>query len=139
MKRAKLIFLFALPLVLVAASARQRDGQQQQQLLSPPSQQQFTEAPAAFDNQPNDPNSSDAFTAGEMQGRGATTALARIARRDESARWLLAGLALSLVGLAIQQSSIGSGAYFNHNDIFHTLQIAALWLFYRGAKMLEDR
>jgi CxxC motif-containing protein (DUF1111 family) len=65
MRRVKLIFLFALPLVLAAASARQRDEHQQQQ--QQPSQQQFTEAPAAFDNQPNDLNSSGAFTAGEVQ------------------------------------------------------------------------
>ncbi len=69
----------------------------------------------------------------------AGTAVSRIARRDESARWLVAGLALSLVGLAIQQSSLGFGPQFNHNDIFHTIQIAALWLFYRGARLLEDR
>ncbi len=69
----------------------------------------------------------------------AGTATSRIARRDQSTKWLLAGVALSLVGLAIQQSSLGFGAGFNHNDIFHTLQIASLWLFYRGARRLEDR
>lgn len=69
----------------------------------------------------------------------AGTAISRIARRDRSAIWLLAGVALSLAGLAIQQSTLSFGESFNHNDIFHTIQIPALWLFYRGARLLEDR
>jgi uncharacterized protein DUF6962 len=69
----------------------------------------------------------------------AGTALSRIALRDRSATWLLAGVALSLIGLAIQQSTFSFGESFNHNDIFHTIQIAALWFFYRGAGFLEDR
>jgi uncharacterized protein DUF6962 len=69
----------------------------------------------------------------------AGTAVSRIARRDESARWLLAGLSLSLLGLAVQQSTVQLGPSFNHNDIYHCIQIAALWPFYRGARLLEDR
>ena len=67
------------------------------------------------------------------------TAVSRIARRDPSARWLLTGLEVSLLGLAIQRSSLSFGQVFNHNDIFHTIQIAALFMFYRGARLLEDR
>ena len=69
----------------------------------------------------------------------AGTAASRIARRDESARWLLTGLAVSLLGMAVQQSSLHFGQDFNHNDIYHCIQIAALWPFYRGARLLEDR
>jgi uncharacterized protein DUF6962 len=69
----------------------------------------------------------------------AGTAVSRIARRDRSTTWLLAGVGVSLLGLAIQQSSLSFGPQFNHNDIFHTIQIAALWFFYRGAGLLEDR
>ena len=69
----------------------------------------------------------------------AGTAASRIARNDESVRWLLSGLAVSLLGLAVQQTSLRFGQDFNHNDIYHCIQIAALWPFYRGARLLEDR
>ena len=69
----------------------------------------------------------------------AGTAASRIARRDESGRWLLTGLAVSLLGLAVQQTSLRFGQDFNHNDIYHIIQIAAFYLFFRGACTLRDR
>lgn len=54
-----------------------------------------------------------------------------IGRRDQSTRWLLIGVAITLVGFAIQQSGIA-----NHNDIFHMMQIGALYSFFRGARLL---
>ena len=61
-----------------------------------------------------------------------------IPRDDESARWLVTGVILTLVGFAIQQSSIRLLANFNHNDIYHVVQIGALCLLFRGARLLRD-
>lgn len=43
--------------------------------------------------------------------------------------WLGAGLALTLAALALQQSPLAA-----HNVLFHLLQIAALYCFFRGAR-----
>jgi len=51
---------------------------------------------------------------------------------------LRAGLAVSLVGFAVQQTSLEIGAGFNHNDIFHCLQLLAMYFFFRAARWLED-
>jgi hypothetical protein len=52
-----------------------------------------------------------------------------------SAGWLLlAGVALSLVAAAIQQSGVAIHRNFNHNDLYHVVQAVAVWLFYLAAK-----
>jgi len=50
-------------------------------------------------------------------------------------RWLSAGLLLSAAGVVIQQSHLAIHPNFNHNDMFHSVQIVALYCFYRGAKI----
>lgn len=68
----------------------------------------------------------------------AGTLASSVARRDESTRWLLAGLFASLAGVAIQQSPLNLHPNFNHNDLYHSVQLVALYLFYRGARLLRD-
>lgn len=62
-----------------------------------------------------------------------------IRRHDESRSWLRRGLFLTLGGFAIQATGFRQGLDFNHNDAFHVIQTAALYLFFRGASRLEDR
>jgi hypothetical protein len=50
-------------------------------------------------------------------------------------RWLGAGLSLSVVGLVVQQGHVSIHPSFNHNDLFHCVQIVALCCFYYGARM----
>ena len=50
-------------------------------------------------------------------------------------QWLLAGLLLSAAGVVIQQSHFAIHPSFNHNDLFHSVQIVALYSFYRGARL----
>lgn len=64
---------------------------------------------------------------------------AAIKRGNESARWMLAGLLVTLLGFAIQQTGINIHKDFNHNDLFHCVVMGALYLFYRGARLLADR
>ena len=55
-----------------------------------------------------------------------------------SKRWLIRGAALSLLGLAVQQSGIVLYRNLNHNDICHLIQLGGLYFLYRGAVLLED-
>ena len=61
-----------------------------------------------------------------------------IRRADESRVWLRAGLLLTLAGIAVQQTGFRSHLDFNHNDIYHIMQTGAFYLFFRGARLLED-
>ena len=46
--------------------------------------------------------------------------------------WMLAGVALSVVAALAQASGFALHRHFNHNDLYHVIQIAAILLFYRG-------
>jgi hypothetical protein len=48
-------------------------------------------------------------------------------------KWLRAGLWISLSGLAIQQLRLSPHRHFNHNDLYHLVQMVGLYCFYRGA------
>jgi hypothetical protein len=53
--------------------------------------------------------------------------------------WILAGVAVSVIAAVVQASGIALHPNFNHNDLYHVIQIAAMLLLYRGARRLEDR
>jgi hypothetical protein len=48
--------------------------------------------------------------------------------------WMLAGVAISLAGGAVQASGFALHPHFNHNDLYHVVQAAAMFAFYRGLK-----
>ena len=58
-----------------------------------------------------------------------------LSRHGKNTRWHAAGLAVSIVGLVIQQGHLSPHPNFNHNDLFHCVQIVALFCFFRGARM----
>jgi hypothetical protein len=60
-------------------------------------------------------------------------------RGEPSAPWLAAGIATSLVGATIQASGYALHEHFNHNDLYHVVQMAATWILYRGGLLLRDR
>lgn len=51
---------------------------------------------------------------------------------------ILAGVAVSIAGALVQASGFRLHEHFNHNDLYHVIQIAALVLLYRGAKRLQS-
>ena len=53
--------------------------------------------------------------------------------------WILAGVAVSVLAAAVQASGIALHRHFNHNDLYHVVQMAAMVLLYRGARLLADR
>jgi hypothetical protein len=63
---------------------------------------------------------------------------AAISRRDGAWYWILGGVALSAVAAAAQFFHVALHEHFNHNDLYHVIQIAAMTLFYRGGKLLRD-
>jgi hypothetical protein len=58
-----------------------------------------------------------------------------------SAPWMLAAVAATAAGVAVQRSGRGLPAswmrgHLNHNDLMHVAQLVATWCFYRGALAL---
>lgn len=60
-------------------------------------------------------------------------------RREESAPWIISGIVVSFAGAAVQASGFAVHAHFNHNDLYHVIQMGAFWLLYRGGMLLRDR
>jgi hypothetical protein len=61
-------------------------------------------------------------------------------RRDEPAMgWLIAGVLVSLVAAIVQARRLAPHRQFNHNDLYHVIQMVALYAFYRGGTLLLDR
>lgn len=56
--------------------------------------------------------------------------------RGDSAPWIIAGVTVTLLGALIQQSGFAMHRHFNHNDLYHVVQIGGLLLLYRGARRL---
>jgi hypothetical protein len=63
----------------------------------------------------------------------------RSAARDRASRWILAGVGVSVLAAGVQASGFALHRNFNHNDLYHVIQIAAMILFYAGARRLHDR
>jgi len=57
-------------------------------------------------------------------------------RRDSASPWILAGVGASLAAAGVQASGFDLHRHFNHNDLYHVIQIGAMLLFYAGAGRL---
>lgn len=55
-----------------------------------------------------------------------------------SAGWITSGLLLSFAAAGVQQSGFSLHENFNHNDIYHVIQMVAMYLLYRGGLLLKD-
>jgi hypothetical protein len=51
-------------------------------------------------------------------------------------RWLKRGLTLSVTGFFVQKLGLSPSPYFNHNDLYHLIQIAGFWCLYQGIKRI---
>lgn len=52
--------------------------------------------------------------------------------------WITGGVAVAAVAGAIQRARVSPHVHFNHNDLFHVVQMASLYLLYRGGLLLRD-
>ncbi len=62
----------------------------------------------------------------------------RSAARDSASRWILAGVGVSVLAAGVQASGFALHRNFNHNDLYHVIQIVAMIVFYAGAGRLRD-
>jgi len=60
-------------------------------------------------------------------------------RNPASTRWVAAGILLSFLAAAIQQSGLTLHPSFNHNDVYHVVQMAAVLVLARGGAAMQDR
>lgn len=61
----------------------------------------------------------------------------QLIRREPSMKWVLASIAVSVIGALIQQSGFTLHRHFNYNDLYHVVQTFALWLLYRGGLLMR--
>jgi hypothetical protein len=57
----------------------------------------------------------------------------------ENGKWIFAAVVIGVAGLGVQGTGFRAHQPWNHNDYFHLIQIAAMYLFFRGAQHLKDR
>jgi hypothetical protein len=56
-------------------------------------------------------------------------------QRDPATPWVLASIIVSVIAALVQQSEFALHRHFNHNDLYHLIQVVALWLLYRGGRL----
>jgi len=59
-------------------------------------------------------------------------------RHSVASRWIVGGILISFVAARIQQSGLSLHRNFNHNDLFHLVQLIGLTLLFRGGLELVD-
>jgi hypothetical protein len=64
-------------------------------------------------------------------------AIVQLVRRGPSMPWVLSSIAFSILGALVQMSRYAPHPRFNHNDLYHLIQLIALWLLYRGGKLMN--
>jgi Family of unknown function (DUF6962) len=60
-------------------------------------------------------------------------AIIMIIRPSAMSRWVLASVGVSVVAAIVQQAPIPF-----HNDVYHVIQLIALWLLYRGGTLMTS-
>ena len=53
--------------------------------------------------------------------------------------WVVGGILVSFLAVGVQASGFALHQHFNHNDLYHVIQMVGFYLLYRGGGMLEDR
>lgn len=61
-----------------------------------------------------------------------------ITQQSASSKWLISGIFISFLAAGIQMSGFDFHRHFNHNDIYHVVQIAAVIVLHAGVLLLRD-
>jgi hypothetical protein len=56
-----------------------------------------------------------------------------------SAPWIIGGILITFMAAAVQASGVSLHRHFNHNDLYHVIQMGGFYLLFRGARLLVDR
>jgi hypothetical protein len=59
----------------------------------------------------------------------------QLVRRGPSTPWVIGSIVVSVLGALVQMSRLTLHEHFNHNDLYHVIQLVALWLLYRGGRL----
>jgi len=65
--------------------------------------------------------------------------LARWSFAPRAAGFVVAGIGVSVLAALVQRSGFAPARWFNHNDLYHLIQIVAFVLLARGGRELTDR
>jgi uncharacterized protein DUF6962 len=60
-------------------------------------------------------------------------------QRVPAASWILAGVVTAMVAALFLQGRVSLHRYFNHNDLYHVIQVGALYCLYRAGTMVRDK
>lgn len=60
-------------------------------------------------------------------------------QRVPAASWMLAGVVTAMVAALFQQGRVSIHRYFNHNDLYHVIQMGALYCLYRAGALVRDQ
>lgn len=60
-------------------------------------------------------------------------------RGERAARWVVWGVLVSFGAAAVQQGGLAPAVWFNHNDLYHVIQMGANYLLFRGARAMRER
>ena len=58
--------------------------------------------------------------------------------KGKASHWMVPGILVSFLAAAIQQGGWDPAPNFNHNDLYHVIQMAAVYLLYKGGTYLKD-
>ena len=57
---------------------------------------------------------------------------------DRHRAYIAQGIMVSIAAALVQQSGFRLHQHFNHNDLMHVIQMAGVWLLYKGGARLRD-
>lgn len=58
--------------------------------------------------------------------------------QSEGTVWIITSILIAFGGAIVQQSGFALHKHFNHNDIYHVVQMGGMYLLYRGVIILKD-
>lgn len=56
-----------------------------------------------------------------------------------SSKWIITGILITVGGSLVQMSGFSLHKHFNHNDIYHIIQMIAVYAFFRAGLLLRDK
>ena len=62
----------------------------------------------------------------------------KYSRGDKSAVWIISGILVSFGAAAVQQGGFTLHEHFNHNDLYHVIQMGAIYMLFKGGILLLD-